>query len=225
MARLIIRTLERIVSVPGTLDDLKKWWKVLGALFLSVVQWWEKARAWLAGATVSRAEWVATVDMGLWWVGTIAGILAVLMLLAMGWNTYKKYATASGVQGRPEIDASKPTRPFTITLNHNDGTYSIGEGEHRFKIKWGPHNEDTIYLYKVGERGHIALVTDAKEVKDPSSYKKSSKLVIGEGQMAVLQNGHGNWATVKIINVEHEKREVTIRFTPLVPGRSCAPYS
>ena len=81
MARLIIRTLERIVSVPGTLDDLKKWWKVLGALFLSVVQWWEKARAWLAGATVSRAEWVATVDMGLWWVGTIAGILAVLMLL------------------------------------------------------------------------------------------------------------------------------------------------
>ena len=50
MTRPIIRTLERIVSVPGTLDDLKKWWKVLGVLFLSVVQWWEKARAWLAGA-------------------------------------------------------------------------------------------------------------------------------------------------------------------------------
>ncbi len=129
---------------------------------------------------------------------------------------------------RHVIEASSPAHASTITINHNDGTYSIGEGEHRFKIHWSPHNEDTIYLYKVGERGHIALVTDAEaidEIKDPSSYNESPKLVIGEGQMAVLRNGHGNWATVKIIKVEKEKRELTIHFTPLVPGRSCAPYS
>ena len=32
MAQLIIRTLERIVSVPGTLDDLKKWRTLLSRI-------------------------------------------------------------------------------------------------------------------------------------------------------------------------------------------------
>ena len=92
------RTLERIVSLPGTLDDIKRWGGLFAAFSLSAVGWWEKGRVWAAEGIVSRAEWVAAVDMGLWWVGTIAGILAVLMLLAMCWNTYKKHATASGTR-------------------------------------------------------------------------------------------------------------------------------
>ena len=50
---------------------------------------------------MSRAEWVAAIDMGLWWVGAIAGVMAAVMVLAMGWNTYRKYATASGVRVGP----------------------------------------------------------------------------------------------------------------------------
>ena len=223
MARPIIRTLERIVSFPGTLDDLKKWWKMLAFLPLSVVQWWEEARAWIAGVIVSRAEWVVTVDMGLWWVGMIASIL----VLAMGWNTYKKYATASGVQGRPEIDASKPTRPLgksfseqyeshahagTVTFDYsnNDGKYRIGQGEQIFKIKWGGCSESAIYLYKdSGSPGTIA-VTDKRaigEIEDASVYNGSSNTRRPRvGEVAVLENAHGFWAAVRIINIEYKNR-------------------
>ena len=116
---------------------------------------------------------------------------------------------------------ASPDHSGTVTINYNDGKYSIGEGEHRFKIDWSPHHEDTIYLKKVGERGHMALVTDDEIKEDLSSYKKTDRLVIGEGQKAVFQNGHGNWATIEIINVEHEKRELEFCYVimPPAPGR------
>ena len=103
------RWLGQLINLPGTLDDIKKWRKVLGVLSLSVVQWWEKARAWLAGAIVPRAEMVAIVDMGLWWIGAIAGVLAALMFLAMCWNTYKKYATAPCAHGGSDSGLSRET--------------------------------------------------------------------------------------------------------------------
>ena len=136
---------------------------------------------------------------------------------------------------RKALNTSKPARPLgkpsseqdvspdhtgTITINHNDDKYSIGEGKHKFVIHWSPHNHDTVYLYKVGERGHMVLVTD-DEIKDLSSCKKFDKLVIGEGQKAGYQNGHGNWATIEIINVEHKKRELEFCYAimPPAPGR------
>ena len=106
------RTLERIVSLPGTLDDIKRWWGLFAAFSLSAVGWWEKGRVWAAEGIVSRAEWVAAVDMGLRWVGTFATIALVLMLLAMGWNTYKKYATTGSPRKTPAAP-SQPRRPVT----------------------------------------------------------------------------------------------------------------
>ena len=86
-------------------------------------------------------------------------------------------------------------------------------------IDWGPHNHDTVYLYKVGERGHMVLVTD-DEIKDLSSYKKSDRLVIGEGQKAGFQNGTVSGLD-EIINVEHKKRELEFCYAimPPAPGR------
>ena len=134
------------------------------------------------------------------------------------------------IQGKVQEDASPPTSSSeqyvspdysgTVTLEYsnNDGKYRFGEGKHKFVIHWSPRNHDTVHLRKVGERGHMALVTD-DEIKDPSSYNKADRLVIGEGQKAVFQNGHGNWATIEIISVEHEKRELQFCYAVMQPAR------
>ena len=136
---------------------------------------------------------------------------------------------------RQALNTSKPARPLgkpsseqyvspdhsvTVTLEYsnNDGKYRFGEGKHKFVIHWSPHNHDTVHLRKVGERGHMALVTD-DEIKDPSSYKKDDRLVIGEGQKAVFKNGHGNWARIEIISVEHKKRELQFCYAVMQPAR------
>ena len=116
----------------------------------------------------------------------------------------------------PGPHAAQPGGTVTLEHSNNDGKYRFGEGKHKFMIHWSPHNHDTVRLKKVGERGHMALVTD-DEIKDPSSYEKADSLVIGEGQKAVFQNGHGNWATIEIINVEHKKSELEFCYAIMPP--------
>ena len=79
----------RLVSLPGTLDDIKAWRGVLLAAVVSVLRLWDTVRERLAEVAVSRAEWVASIDTSLWLVGTVAIALTGLMFVAMVWNTYK----------------------------------------------------------------------------------------------------------------------------------------
>ena len=121
MARRLIGTLERIVSLPGTVDDVKTWSVFLAGAVLSALRWWNTVRErlaevvmsraeWVASIVVmSRAEWVASIDTVLWVTGTVAMALTGLMFLAMCWNTYKKYATASGT--RVVSDSGSPREP------------------------------------------------------------------------------------------------------------------
>ena len=109
MARRLIRTLERIVSLPGTVDDVKTWSVFLAGAVLSALRWWNTVRERLAEVVMSRAEWVASIDTVLWVTGTVAMALTGLMFLAMCWNTYKKYATASGT--RVVSDSGSPREP------------------------------------------------------------------------------------------------------------------
>ena len=92
MARRIIGILERIVSLPGTVADIKEWGRILA---LSVPVWtllWEAARDWLTEVVVSRAEAIATVDMGLSVIGWCAVAVTVLVILAVIWNTYREHS-------------------------------------------------------------------------------------------------------------------------------------
>ena len=186
-----IKPLPHLFSIPGYLDDGQAW----PAIWRSI------------GVAMTPLDWFLTV----------VGVPCFLYGFRV--HTWHQRLRSSISRHQQALNTSKPARPLgkpsseqygspdhtgTITINYNDGKYSIGEGKHKFVIHWGPHNHDTVYLYKVGERGHMVLVTD-DEIKDLSSYKKSDRLVIGEGQKAGFQNGHGNWATIEIINAEHKK--------------------
>ena len=170
-----------------------------------------------AGGFLTEYLWPAG-DLRWAYVLLTGAVLIPLLYSPEIWRFILRQASKASKPARPlgkpssEQDVS-PDHTGTITINHNDGDYSIGEGKHKFVIHWSPHNHDTVYLYKVGERGHMVLMTD--------DDKKFDKLVIGEGQKAGYQNGHGNWATIEIINVEHKKGELEFCYAimPPAPGR------
>ena len=158
-------------------------------------------------------------------LGWIVGSPAVALLMGIGVFIAIGLFGSVVITERQEIRKERARRKLreqearrTVTVNYNDGKYRFGEGKHKFVIDWSPRNHDTVHLKKVGERGHMALVTD-DEIKDLSSYKKCDRLVIGEGQKAGFQNGHGNWATIEIINVEHKKRELEFCYAIMPPTR------
>ena len=178
-----------------------------------ILELWDKIWEWPGWQGMNTNDYVA---IGLLVIGT--SFLAEIPISK--WRSRKKAKDVSKPArplGKPSPEQyGSPDHTGTITINYNDGKCSIGEGKHKFVIHWGPHNHDTVYLYKVGERGRMVLVTD-DEIKDLSSYKKSDRLVIGEGQKAGFQNGHGNWATIEIINVEHKKRELEFFYAIIPP--------
>ncbi len=87
MARRLIRILERIVSIPGTLDDLKKWRNFLnrivpapaGALLS------EDVRGWL----MDKAAFLMATDRTLLIIGWVAVALTLFTIGAILCNTYR----------------------------------------------------------------------------------------------------------------------------------------
>ena len=174
-----------------------------------ILELWDDIREWPGWQGMNTNDYVA---IGLLVLGT--SFLAEIPISK--WRSRKKARDVSK-PARPTGKSSSeqyasPDHSGTVTFDYsnNDGRYRIGHGEQIFKIKWGRCSESAIYLYKdSGSLGTIA-VTDKQaisEIEDASVYEGSSNTRCPRvGEVAVLENPHGFWAAVRIINIEYKNR-------------------
>ena len=100
MARRLIRTLERIVSVPGTLDDLKKWHTLLSRIITTAPSWallFENVRGWL----VDKVAFLMALDRILLVIGWVGSLF---IIGAIAWNTYQARRAVAVAASKEDVD-------------------------------------------------------------------------------------------------------------------------
>ena len=100
----------RLVSLPGTVDDIKAWGRIAAPILSGSALLWERARGWV----VDRAAALAALDGVLQVIGWISVVLSVLVVAAVAWNTYQA-RRGRGVLTR--IAAGAPDESEYVVLN------------------------------------------------------------------------------------------------------------
>lgn len=100
----------RLVSLPGTVDDIKAWGRVAAPILSGSALLWERARGWV----VDRAAALAALDGVLQVIGWISVVLLVLVVAAVAWNTYQ---ARRGRGVLPQIAAGAPDESGYVVLN------------------------------------------------------------------------------------------------------------
>ena len=100
----------RLVSLPGTVDDIKAWGRVAAPILSGSALLWERARGWV----VDRAAALAALDGVLQVIGWISVVLSVLVVAAVAWNTYQ---ARRGRGVLPQIAAGAPDESEYVVLN------------------------------------------------------------------------------------------------------------
>ena len=101
ISRVMLAWVGRLVNLPGTVDDIKAWRRILAPLATPLLLLWKSAREWI----VNKADFLIALDRALLTIGWLSAALTVLVILAVIWNTYQartRVATTSGSTAIPK---------------------------------------------------------------------------------------------------------------------------
>jgi hypothetical protein len=97
----------------------------------------------------------------------------------------------------------------TVTFNYsnNNGQFVLGNGKFLFESCWSKGGTSSIHVYSDAESvisvAHAHGVEDIVDIKDATQYDTSSRArLIYLNQIVILQNIHGYYAAIKVINIE-----------------------
>lgn len=95
----------------------------------------------------------------------------------------------------------------SFNFRHNNGFYSIGNGDLMFKTRWSNASSRSIHAYtdRTGLRG-LGLALSAKtfsDIRDAGVYDMSSRVQTpSEGDYVVLRNSAGHYAVIRVEDVK-----------------------
>ena len=224
MARRIIRILERIVSLPGTVADIKEWGRILAPAVPTGILLWEAARDRVTEIVVSRGEAIATVDMGLSVIGWCAVVVTVLVILAVIWNTHREHSVTwmeaneahvllrnNWIAGQPP-DMHSPWDE-SIGKDRMHSFYKVQsylddfEREHPKAVRKGEYNRQTLSVWigrKLRDREASGTTNDPDTVSD----KAESPNVSSQRLSSTVEN-----RTRVLVRVYAERENEEIRLS------------
>ena len=158
----------------------------------------------------------------------------VLPIPQIGENPFETIKTFSNQ--RLTLSSGKHVSPspkgrVTFDYSNNNGRYCIGSGEQLFEIDLSKSSDRNIQL--LSDPNSIRTVAIAKgcseieNIVDARKFDGSSRVRRPRiGQVAVLQNGNGYWAAIKVLGIMDDTRsddqdEVTFEYVIQTNGSPC----
>jgi len=172
---------------------------------------------------LSYPDWTAISSIGQL-IGAIAAIFIPIVVVYLS-NHLKENIdnisnkTISTVK-RVSLQNFTPTSEYysstekgiiTFDYSNNNGQYCIGKNEQTFEIKFSKASDKSIYMYNDPPSiSTIALVKDISNIElinNANNYDTSSRARCPTiNQIVILQNIHGFYAAIKILEIKDDTR-------------------
>ena len=146
-------------------------------------------------------------------------------------ETIRQFANQKFLPSSEKYISPAPRGRVTFDYSNNNGRYCIGSGELMFETKWGKSSDRNIQLLNDPDSIYIVAIvkdkTEITEIEDARIYDGSSRIRRPNiGQIAVLQNVNGFWATIKILRIKDDTRsddndEVSFDYVIQTNGTPC----
>ena len=146
-------------------------------------------------------------------------------------ETIKRFSNRRFMPSSEKYVSPSPKGRVTFDYSNNNGRYCIGSGEQLFEIDLSKSSDRNIQL--LSDPSSIRTVAIAKgcgeieDIIDARQYDGSSRIRRpNNGQVAVLQNGNGYWAAIKVLGIKDDTRsddhdEVTFEYVIQTNGSPC----
>ncbi len=146
-------------------------------------------------------------------------------------ETIKQFSNQRFMPSSEKYVSPSPKGRVTFDYSNNNGRYCVGSGEQLFEIDLSKSSDWNIQL--LSDPSSIRTVAIAKgcgeieDIVDARQYDGSSRIRWpNNGQVAVLQNGNGYWAAIKVLGIKDDTRsddhdEVTFEYVIQTNGSPC----
>ena len=111
----------------------------------------------------------------------------------------------------PPPRMTSPTGEVAFDYSSHNGRYVIGHGQLEFETKWTKASDTSIHLYNDPPSIHgVALAQGCRSIEEVMSAAEmdytSRARTIPRGGVAVLQNVHGCYAALHILDIKDDTR-------------------
>ncbi len=102
--------LKQFISIPGTVDDIKAWKRIISGIPATVLLVEEKVRLWIAGWVMDRAAAIAFVDSVLYWFALVVllGLVAPTIFNVLRKWRKAKSPSSTKTETRPSVEIAPP---------------------------------------------------------------------------------------------------------------------
>ena len=122
-----------------------------------------------------------------------------------------EYTQQRFIPGSEKYASPATKGKVTFDYSNNDGKYSIGSGAYMFETRWSKASDRRIYILNDPPSIRtVALVKDKQAISsidDARVYDESSRIrTPSVGQIVLIQNVHGFFAALKVLNIKDDTR-------------------